>query len=92
LKTPWFVIGVSILLVIASILRFLNFSIPSLVIAFFSIVAFLTSLAELLELMNKEKKYQYISLALGLAFFIGAILIWLFFPDVNTNLATSIRE
>ncbi|MGF9891256.1 hypothetical protein ABEX78_21590 [Priestia megaterium] len=76
MKTAYFVIGIAFLLILFSIMRLFGFEIPVSVIASFSIVAALTSISDLLEII-KVKRYQNIPLILALIFFVGALFIWI---------------
>jgi len=76
LKTAYFVIGIAALLIFFSIMRLFGYEVPVLVIALFSIVAALTSISDLLEII-KVKKGQNVPLILALIFFVGALFIWI---------------
>jgi hypothetical protein len=92
LRTPWITLGIGAFLVIAAILRMCGYTVPSLVVASFSVVAVLTSLSDLLEILKTRKKHQHILLFFALVFFIISLIIWVFFPNINEEIATTIGD
>ncbi|WP_222119480.1 APC family permease [Siminovitchia fortis] len=73
LKTPYFVIGIGIYLLIVAVLRFLGVSVSGVVIVLFSAVAALTSIADLFEIL-KYKKAQNASLIIAFLCFLTSLL------------------
>jgi len=70
-------------------MRLFGFEVPVLVIALFSIVAALTSISDLLEII-KVKKHQNVPLVLALICFVGALFIWIVDFSFNSSKYASI--
>ncbi|MET3846950.1 hypothetical protein [Paenibacillus sp. OAE614] len=92
MKTPWIVIGVCIVLVFAAFLRLSGQEIPSLAIASFSVTALFTSLADLLEVLRLKRRYQTVSLILSMLFFVIALIVWFFPPNLDPKIAQYVGD
>lgn len=76
-KSAPYVLALGVVFIIAGLLRFLNFSIPAIVIALISVMAAFLSLSDLLE-TNKIKGFFTATQILALISFVALMIVWLF--------------
>lgn len=93
MRTPWIAWGLSVFLIITAILRMVKgYSVPPLVVASFSVIAVLTSISDLLEVLKTRKKYQSLVLFFALIFLIIALCFWVFPLDLDEKIAQKIGD
>jgi hypothetical protein len=90
-KSAPFVSAIGIIFIIVGICRFIDFSIPSIVVALISVMAALISLSDVLEI-TKFRKYGLLVQGLALFFFIVLMIIWLLPINVNFSFIQSIGD